>query len=887
MSAVIGALRVNLGLDSAVFSTNLKKANKDMKAFSKRAGIAIAAGVAAFTAGMTLMAKQSLTAIDAQAKLAASMNTTTQSIQVMERAGELSGVAFKGIEASVIQLTTRLGQAAAGFGPAAKSLKRMGLSAEELAALPLDERIAKINKAISDYIPKAQQAAVAGELFGQRNGVAMLRINPETISLAADDIERFGVAVSEVDAKQIERTNDALSRIKLISTGLSNQLAVHLAPTLEAIAKGFAAISEVGGPVNTAFKALLDNLGRIVAYIATAAAGFGASLAAGMAFAALRTLTLAKAFVVLRYAIARTGIGILLVGAGELVYQFARLVKATGGFGEALTLVKDVGVEVWGRLGLKFDAFKLHFESGTLRIKGWWLDAIHEMAMKWGEFIAKIGPTFNRVSERLKLDVRVDNIDVLTWASAMEDASTNAGYLAQDAKDAAIWLDGLAGGPLKSVEAIREALKGSAEEIATSWGRDVPDAVVGGLGTMSEAAKKMAETIGSMVDGWSQAFGKWVVDGFKDFKGFASSVIDTFKNMLVQMIAMAAKNKIMIALGLGGSTVGGAASAATSGGGLLAGIGGTFLGGFGSAATAGSAAVAGTGLLGGLGGVGAGISSGFAASGIGGAISGGFGAVGAGISGGLAAGGVAGIGAAIGAALPVIGIGLALFSLFKKKPAISAADFAKIQTGLKLSGVEMLSTGSAGKKAAAHLKKLAGGIENFTKNTQFYFDNFFTDSEKRARGLEALTKTFDKLNFQMPTTARGFRDIVEGLDLTSEKGRIAYDSMLKVAPVFTQVFGSIASAGASLQSQFGEDVFSTREEMQSTLAALNRGATIGSLAGGSGVINPRELLTISEQNDKRQSEISAASMASASGITRLFNLMQRWDIDGMPPEQTA
>ena len=69
-----------------------------------------------------------------------------------------------------------------------------------------------------------------------------------------------------------------------------------------------------------------------------------------MAAAALSVRGLATALVVMRGALIRTGIGALIVGAGELVYQFTRLVSGAGGFGEAMWLLKDLAVEVWDRI---------------------------------------------------------------------------------------------------------------------------------------------------------------------------------------------------------------------------------------------------------------------------------------------------------------------------------------------------------------------------------------------------------------------------------------------------------------------------------------------------------------------------------------------------------
>jgi hypothetical protein len=157
------------------------------------------------------MIRSGLQTVDAQAKLAQSLGTTVASIQTLERAGELAGVSMSGIEQATKDLTRRLSQAAAGTGPAADALDRLGLSATDLIALPLDQRVAAINAAIESFVPAAERAAVAGQLFGEEGSIAMSRIDTATLRQATEDVRAFGVVVSEQDADQIERTKDAIS----------------------------------------------------------------------------------------------------------------------------------------------------------------------------------------------------------------------------------------------------------------------------------------------------------------------------------------------------------------------------------------------------------------------------------------------------------------------------------------------------------------------------------------------------------------------------------------------------------------------------------------------------------------------------------------------------
>src|SRR6056297_2081329 len=341
-------------------SREMEAANRRLARFARQATrMARVVGAAAAAAGAALI-RSGLQTIDAQAKLAQSLATTTASVQVLARAADLSGNSFRELEAGSARLTRRLSLFAAdGSGPAADAIRRLGLNAAELLALPLDQRIARVTEAIRQNAAASEQAALFSQLFGDRAFVAFQRLDPAQLRQANDELRRFGVLVSDADADRIEETNDAISRLGLLWRGLSNQLAVAAAPALQSAAEGLARLGEVGGPIQRVFTGisdalvlLIDNVGR-VASTAAAFAGFLAGRwVAGLAAAALSVRGLATALVVLRGALIRTGIGALIVGAGELIYQFTRLVSGAGGFGNAMALLGRLASEVWDRIGM-------------------------------------------------------------------------------------------------------------------------------------------------------------------------------------------------------------------------------------------------------------------------------------------------------------------------------------------------------------------------------------------------------------------------------------------------------------------------------------------------------------------------------------------------------
>ena len=357
-------------------SREMELANTRLAGFARRAGIALAAVTAAAAAAGVAMVRSGLANIDAQAKLAQSMRTTVESIQTLTWAGELAGVSMGQIEQATQRLTNRLSEAASGSGAAVGALRRLNLTAAELQALPLDQRIVAIQDALTRYIPEAERAAVASDVFGDRAALAFLRIDSATLRDAARDVQDFRVAVSAADAAQIERTGDAIARLSLIWTGLVNRLTVAVAPALETVAIKLADMARATGPIGQAITVLFENLGRLATYAITFATVMAGRWVAGMAVAALSVRGLATALVFLRGALIRTGIGALIVGAGELVYQFSQLVARVGGVGEAFRLLGDLAREVWSRIGLSLDAALARMAAGWEGLKAAGLSAL-------------------------------------------------------------------------------------------------------------------------------------------------------------------------------------------------------------------------------------------------------------------------------------------------------------------------------------------------------------------------------------------------------------------------------------------------------------------------------------------------------------------------------
>ncbi|MFD1510635.1 phage tail tape measure C-terminal domain-containing protein [Lacimonas salitolerans] len=490
--AVIGGEKVRTALEGVGeagkrglgrLSQEMEAANRRLAGFARRVKVASAAAVAAATAAGVAMIRSGLQTVDAQAKLAASLDTTVASIQVLERAGDLAGVSMGQVEQATIQLTRRLSQAASGTGPAVEALRRLQLSAQNLQRLPLDARIATIQERLAEFVPEAERAAVASQLFGDRASLVFGRIDSATLRQATQDVRDFGVVVSDQDAAQIERTNDAISRLGLIWRGISNQLAVAAAPALEAVADAMASVARTTGPLGMAIRGLFDNLGRLVSIAGTFAAFMAGRWVAGVAAAALSVRGLATALVVLRGALIRTGIGALIVGAGELVYQFGKLVAGAGGFGGALELMGNVARAVWDGIGTSLSAFGDRFRAMGSDIEALWLRLMRFLGQTWADFLSRITPGFNRIADVIGAGFQIDALGVQAWVSSFDAGIMRAEQSAEGFRARAdATLASAFDGAREAMAALLAAVRGSSDET-----EDALEVAAAGAQRMSEA----------------------------------------------------------------------------------------------------------------------------------------------------------------------------------------------------------------------------------------------------------------------------------------------------------------------------------------------------------------------------------------------------------------
>tara|TARA_A100001035_G_C27777820_1_gene500025 strand:+ start:1026 stop:2705 length:1680 start_codon:yes stop_codon:yes gene_type:complete len=227
-------------------------------------------------AGFGALVKSSINAGDELAKTADKLGVTTTALAGLRHAAELTGVSTGTMDMAMQRFTRRAAEAAQGTGEAKGALQELGINAEDLVNLPLDEQMSVVAEAMSGVERQSDKVRIAMKLFDSE-GVALVNTlggGAAALEQMTAEAEHLGLTLSRTDTAQMEAANDALTRLKAVFTGLTNQLSVAFAPIITFVADGFrqAAID------STAF----GNIGQKVASAVVKAFGFVRNIVHGL-----------------------------------------------------------------------------------------------------------------------------------------------------------------------------------------------------------------------------------------------------------------------------------------------------------------------------------------------------------------------------------------------------------------------------------------------------------------------------------------------------------------------------------------------------------------------------------------------------------------------------
>lgn len=257
-SSVIGALRVELGLDSAQFDSGATDAERRAAKLAYNLGVALRkpidaavslkGAIAGIAAGVSITAFAAATQrafdySDAIVDLADRTGASTKAIQEFRYAAQLSGSSVEAADQALEKFARTQGLAQAGSDAQVKLFRELGVTSKDF-----DVALRQTMDGLAKLPTVQQRNATALQIFGKSAGTltALLSQGSAGFNELAGEAEKLGIVLGDDLLRNAGQANDTLDRMKMI---VNAQFAGVVAANATSITSLAVSIGQLAGSV--------------------------------------------------------------------------------------------------------------------------------------------------------------------------------------------------------------------------------------------------------------------------------------------------------------------------------------------------------------------------------------------------------------------------------------------------------------------------------------------------------------------------------------------------------------------------------------------------------------------------------------------------------------
>lgn len=237
-NAVIGALQVLVGADTAEMETGLKKAQNSLENFSRKvseAGRLAAAGFVIATAALAVAIKGTINEADKLYKMSQSFGVPIEELSKLKHAADLSGVSIESLGKAMARLSRGMMEAASTpTSAAAKAFQAIGISVKNAdGSLKSSSAVmTEVAGKFANMKDGAGKTALAIQLFGRAGAdlIPMLNLGKTGLQEMIKEAEELGIVIDQRTGAAAEAFNDNLTRMRRVFDGIIVKVTAEMLP---------------------------------------------------------------------------------------------------------------------------------------------------------------------------------------------------------------------------------------------------------------------------------------------------------------------------------------------------------------------------------------------------------------------------------------------------------------------------------------------------------------------------------------------------------------------------------------------------------------------------------------------------------------------------------
>jgi hypothetical protein len=205
---------------------------------------ALAGAFAMLAGGAIKTALSRFSDIAAMGRLSARLGIGTKTLAALDLAAAKSGQSVEELARPMEHVQRIIAEAATGSQEAGNAFRRLGLDAQALSQLSIDQAFIQVATALERVGNAAERNQLGFQLIGKQSGG--LRATLAILAGGMDGLrakaERMGTALSLMDTQTVMAAKRALGEIEKTWEGFKNKVAVAMAPAIQRVAEQFSAM---------------------------------------------------------------------------------------------------------------------------------------------------------------------------------------------------------------------------------------------------------------------------------------------------------------------------------------------------------------------------------------------------------------------------------------------------------------------------------------------------------------------------------------------------------------------------------------------------------------------------------------------------------------------
>lgn len=198
----------------------------------RRTAFYVTAAVGAASTAVLALTKSVANYGDNLAKTSARVGLSVRSLQKFEFAANLAGADLEVMNKAVVRFARVISDANEGLETAERGFRRVGIDPKKVT--DMESALYEVSDAFAKMPDGIEKTTAAQELFGRSGAQLINLLNQGSAALKAQGIEaeKLGFLFDQRIAKQTEKFNDTIFRLRWILKGIKNLIGIQLIPVI-------------------------------------------------------------------------------------------------------------------------------------------------------------------------------------------------------------------------------------------------------------------------------------------------------------------------------------------------------------------------------------------------------------------------------------------------------------------------------------------------------------------------------------------------------------------------------------------------------------------------------------------------------------------------------